>query len=170
VLKWRETFRGVLAMSIRIGLFSILTILATAVGCSHGGSEDDAAPADTTGDQALSGNTPLSQDLLCAAVKAADDSNQGEGLKKIPQGSLKGDAAKDFKSFQKNMLPDFPSQGFELPVKLGAKTFTFVMVQENNDGGQEIGIYREDGSTVATVANSESEQGTWSKPADKCPE
>jgi hypothetical protein len=43
------------------------------------------------------------------------------------------------------------------------------MVVDNNDGGQSLGIYRTDGSNVATVFNSESEQGTWSKPADKCP-
>jgi hypothetical protein len=158
-------------MLIRIGRLSLLTILTSLIaGCAHGGGDDASAPADQAGDQALSSDAPLSQDLLCAAVKAADDSNNGDHLKSIPQGNLKGDAARDFKSFQKNMLPDFPSQAFELPVKLGSKTFTFVMVIESNDGGQEIGVYRTDGSAVATVANSESEQGTWSKPADKCPE
>jgi hypothetical protein len=155
-------------------MVSILTIVTSLVtGCAHRGGDDASAPAEQGGDQALStsnSDPPLSQELLCAAVKAADDSNDGQSLKSLPQASLKGDAARDFKSFQKGMVSDFPSQAFELPVKLGSKTFTFVMVQENNDGGQEIGIYREDGSTVATVANSESEQGTWSKPADKCPE
>jgi hypothetical protein len=157
-------------MSTRIGSVSILAITALLTACSGGSGDDASVPADQSGDEALSNGKPLSQDLLCAAVKAADDSNDGQGLKSIPESSLKGDAAKDFKSFQKNMLPDYPSQAFQLPVKLGSKTYSFVMVIESNDGGQEIGVYRTDGSSVATVSNSESEQGTWSKPADKCPE
>ena len=104
-------------------------------------------------------------------MKAADDnSTDPQGMTEVKEADLKGDALKDFKSFQKNMLPDYPSQAFHLPVKLAGKTYTFLMVVENNDGGQYLGIYRTDGSSVATVANSESEQGTWSKPADKCPE
>jgi hypothetical protein len=155
-------------------MISILTVLTSLVaGCAHGGGDDASAPADQGGDQALSTSSsdpPLSQDLLCAAVKAADDSNDGQDLKSIPEGNLKGDALRDFKAFQKGMASDFPSQAFALPVKLASKTFSFIMVLESNDGGQEIGVYRTDGSTVATISNGESEPGTWSKPADKCPQ
>jgi hypothetical protein len=167
-----------LFMSTRIGSLALVAVLSAlaslATGCGSKDDSSDGAPADQGADlSAASGNQPLSQDLLCAAVKAADDDGsdpQGNKLKPVAQSALKGDAAKDFKSFQKNMLPDFPSQAFELPVPLNGKTFTFLMVVDNNDGGQSLGIYRTDGSNVATVFNSESEQGTWSKPADKCPE
>lgn len=153
---------------MRIATFALVaavTALTSLVGC--------ASDAQSTGDDtaaAASSEHALSQDLLCAAVKEANDDSSSPSGKEIKESALKGDSLKDFKSFQKNMLPDYPSQAFELPVKLDGKTYDFIMVVENNDGGQYIGVYRTDGSTVATVANSESENGDWGpKPADKCP-
>lgn len=161
-------------MSTRIASLALVTLFAgltTLVGCASDASPDAQAADDEAA--ATSASHPLSKDLLCAAVKeASDDSTDpiSAKLKEVQQSSLKGDALKDFKSFQKNMLPDYPSQAFDLPVTLDGKTYTFLMVVENNDGGQYIGVYRTDGSTIATVANSESENGDWGPaPADTCP-
>jgi hypothetical protein len=118
----------------------------------------------------VSSGSHLSQDLVCAAVAAAEANSEGEGLTSIPQSKLRGDALHDFKAFQRNTLPDYPSVAYELPVKLGTKTYTFIMVSENNDGGGAVGLYRTDGSVVATDEYSESESNPWSSPADKCPD
>jgi hypothetical protein len=111
-------------------------------------------------------HAPLSKDLLCAAVAAADEQN-GD-LVGIDESDLKGDARRDFKEFQKGMANDFPSAAYKMPVKLGSKTFDFILVVETNDGGGQMGIYRTDGSTVATESSGESDPFTWSSPADKC--
>jgi hypothetical protein len=143
---------------------AVACVTSFAAGCAAHHADDSTSPP--TDDNLTS--APLTQDLICAAVKAADDSNDGEKLKKMAESELKGAALADFKSFQKNELPDFPSQAFELPVKLAAKTFTFVMVIESNDGGQSIGVYKTDGTKVSEIFNGESEPGTWKAPADKC--
>jgi hypothetical protein len=152
-----------LVASVALGLF--------AVGCAapSGGDEpEQAVGADLAhGSSSSSAHSPISKDLLCAAVAMADQSDQ-VSLATIPESKLKGDALSDFKAFQKGMVSDFPSEAFELPVKLGDKTFTFILVTETNDGGGSMGIYRTDGSTVATESSGESDPFTWSSPADKC--
>ena len=153
-----------LVASLALGLF--------AVGCAapSGGDEpEQAGSADLShGSASTSSHGQISQDLLCAAVAMADQSDQ-LSLTPIDEKKLKGDALADFKAFQKGMKDDFPSSAFELPVKLGNKTFTFILVTETNDGGGSMGIYRmQDGSTVASESSGESDPFTWSKPADKC--
>lgn len=154
-----------LVASVALGLF--------AVGCAapSGGDEaEQGTSADLTHASSASSaasHGQISQDLLCAAVAMADQSDQ-LSLTTIPESKLKGDALADYKAFQKGMASDFPSSAFELPVKLGDKTFTFILVTETNDGGGSMGIYRTDGSNVASESSGESDPFTWSKPADKC--
>lgn len=101
----------------------------------------------------------------------ANDHNAGDGLDAVDRKDLKGDALSDFKAWQRGMVSDYPSEAFAMPVKLGNKTYTFILVVENNDGGGSMGIYRTtNGSTVATISGSESGDWTWSAPADKCPD
>lgn len=138
------------------------------VGCAA----DTSSGAPTTSvpeEEDLTKAGPLSQPLVCAAVKAATDHQDGSGLKSVAQSALKGDALKDFKAWQKGMVSDYPSSAYELPVPLGKKTYTFWLVLESNDGGGAIGVYRTDGRAVATDLYSESEDNGWSAPADKCP-
>jgi hypothetical protein len=154
-----------LAMFALLGSISVLSFGA---GCAAPVSAEQNAGTAEELSTASSGH--LSQDLVCAAVSAAENNDQADGLTTIPESKLRGDALRDFKEFQKHMLPDYPSQAFELPVKLGTKTYTFIMVIENNDGGGAMGVYRTDGSVVATDEYSESESNPWSSPADKCPD
>jgi hypothetical protein len=158
-----------------VALFAALSLTAGAAGCTT--ESADAPPVATdqaTAEALATASAPhLSQDLLCAAVKAADDYNNtspGPKLVAIPESKLNSDALHDFKAWQRNMLPDYPSEAFELPVKLAGKTYSFILVVENNDGGGAIGVYRTDGSVVASDMYSESEGNPWSSPADKCPD
>jgi hypothetical protein len=145
--------------------------LFTVVGC--GSSDGSASPADEpastpgTDDSELK-KDQLSQDLICAAVSAANDMGDPSGLKSVPQSKLKGDALKDFRSWQRGFAGDYPSQAFELPVTLKGKTYTFILVTEMNDGGGSTGIYREDGRTVTWYSAGESGDINWSAPGDKC--
>jgi hypothetical protein len=141
------------------------------IGCAA--DAPDAADQATAEALATASAAHISQDLLCAAVHAAEDYNNtspGPHLVAIPQSKLKGAALHDFKEWQRNMLPDYPSEAFELPVELNGRTYTFTLVVENNDGGGAVGVYRTDGSFVASDTYSESEVNPWSSPADKCPE
>jgi hypothetical protein len=149
-------------------VFASLSIFAA--GCaSETGSPDDAAEASGAALSSASAAHPeISKELLCAAVNEAEQSNDGDGMVGIDERDLKGDAKSDFKEFQKGMADDFPSEAFKMPVKLGDKTYDFILVVETNDGGGSMGIYRTDGSTVATESSGESDPFTWSSPADKC--
>jgi hypothetical protein len=158
-----------------MALLASLPLVAGAVGCAVEGAETPSNGSDQATAEALATASAghLSQDLLCAAVHAAEDyngSSMSPKLVGIPQSKLKGDALHDFKAWQKNMLPDYPSEAFELPVELNGRKYTFVLVVENNDGGGAVGVYRTDGSFVASDLYSESEGNPWSSPADKCPE
>jgi hypothetical protein len=151
-----------------LALFASLTVFA--VGCAGA----DGAPAEAEQGTAAaiksssSSDHAISQDLLCAAVAAAEQGSEGDGLSGLSERDLKGDALSDFKAFQKGMANDYPSSAYELPVKLGSKTYDFILVVETNDGGGSMGIYRKDGSTVASESSGESDPFTWSSPADKC--
>jgi len=153
--------------ALHFALATTLTIFSAALtGC---GGADASAPTDPSGDEEdLTKAGPLSQDLVCAAVGAFNDLGDPTGLTSVAEKDLTGDALKDFKSFQKGMASDYPSEAYKLPVKFKNKTYTFLMVQENNDGGTYAGIYRLDGRTVATFSQSESGDPNWSSPADKC--
>jgi hypothetical protein len=152
---------------------SLLTLVALslsslAFACS-GASGADSSPTEGD-DQAVTSSATLSQDLVCAVVKAADDHSDGNGLKGVNESALKGDALSDFKAWQKGMASDYPSHAFELPVPFKGKTYTFLLVSEQNDGGGSVGVYKENGQRVAAMSAGESESTSWSKPADKCPE
>jgi hypothetical protein len=150
-----------------LALFASLTL--TAVGCAGTDGSVSAEPEQgSVAEIKAAPSAQISKDLLCAAVSAAEETNGGDGLVGISERDLKGDAKADFKEFQKGMVSDFPSEAFELPVKLGSKTYDFILVVETNDGGGQMGLYREDGSTVATESSGESDPFTWSSPADKC--
>jgi hypothetical protein len=148
--------------SSTIGLFASFSLIAA---CAAPVTAEDSSG----GDLSSASSSHLSQDLVCAAVSVANDHFDGQGLDAFPESKLKGDALHDFKSWQKNMLPDYPSAAFYMPVKLGTKTYTFLMVTENNDGGGAVGVYRTDGSVVTTDEYSESEGNPWSSPGDQCP-
>jgi hypothetical protein len=148
-----------------IALLATVSLLAACAAPVTGSAEESSGA-----DLSSASSSGLSQDLVCAAVSAANDHFAGEALSSFPQSKLQGDALHDFKSWQKDMLPDYPSAAFYLPVKLGTKTYTFLMVTENNDGGGAVGVYRTDGSVVATDLYSESENNPWSSPADQCPD
>ncbi|MFO0671204.1 MAG: hypothetical protein U0235_16515 [Polyangiaceae bacterium] len=147
-----------------IAAFAFLSV--SAIAC--GGAGDRQVEPPSADEEALKTSKALSQDLVCAAIKAAEDNPNQEGLVRIKQSALKGDALKDFKDWQKNMLPDYPSSAYELPVELKGKTYKFVLVSEMNDGGGSIGIYRESGETVTYESGGESATLTWSAPGDKC--
>jgi hypothetical protein len=136
-------------------------------GCAASSSPEGADQAGSAADLTAA-HQDISKDLLCAAVAAADETNGGDGLVGIDERDLKGDAKADFKEFQKGMADDYPSSAYKLPVKLGSKTYDFILVVETNDGGGSMGIYRTDGSTVATESSGESDPFNWSSPADKC--
>lgn len=153
-------------LSFAVGL-AFASVLSLA-GCAAD-SADSAPPADgATDDQDLTKAGPLSKDLVCAARKAFDDNSEGEGLAAVPRSDLKGDALADFKTFQKGMASDYPSRAFKLPVPFKGKTYSFIVVLEENDGGMYAGIYRLDGRSVATLSQGESGEPNWSKPADSC--
>jgi len=148
----------------------VLAVLACSVLAVACGGSPESTQTDTTSNAEDDLTKALSHDMVCAAVAAADDSNEGQDLKSISESKLKGDALKDYKAWQKGMVSDYPSQAFELPVKLKGKTYTFWMVVEMNDGGGSIGVYRTSGATVSTMSGGESDSPTWDAPADKCPQ
>ncbi len=117
----------------------------------------------------------IDQQLVCAAVAAYYDvsGNQTEqSLKKIPQSQLAGDALSDFKLFQKNMLPDYPSQAYAITLKRAKQSaVSAILIEENNDGGGAGGVYlASSGKRIAQGYYSESENFSWDTPlADKCP-
>lgn len=157
---------------MKLSLVVTLLALSTGIVACGGTSAGDVAPETETADEGAlktSGAT-LSKDMVCAAVKTYNDNSDGDGWKSLAQKDLKGSALKDFKEFQKNMLPDYPSQAFEMPVDFKGKTYKFVLVTESNDGGMYMGIYKTNGDTVATMSCSESGTPRWSAPADGCPE
>jgi hypothetical protein len=138
-------------------------------GCS---GSDSSAPTDSTANDPTGEDDltkALSPDMICATSKAFDDL-QGDptSLKSVAQKSLKGDALKDFKEFQKGMAGDYPSEAYELPVPFKGKKYTFLLVWESNDGGMYAGVYRTDGRTVFSFSQSESGEPSYSAPADKC--
>ncbi len=146
-------------------LASLLLVSSFAVAC--GGAPDPAPAESATAEEDLT--KALSHALVCAAVAAADDSNQGSNLVTIAQSKLKGDALHDFKSWQKGMVADYPSAAYELPVKLNGHTYTFWLVVEMNDGGGSQGVYRTtNGATVSIESGGESADLSWTAPADKC--
>jgi hypothetical protein len=149
-----------------ISLAAALVLAPFAVAC--GGAQD--ASSDTSNNATAEDDLTkaLSHDLICAAVAAADNSNNGDGLTEIAKSKLKGDALKDYNAWQKGMVSDYPSAAYELPVTLKGKTYTFWMVVEMNDGGGSIGVYRTNGSTVSTESGGESDTLSWDAPADKC--
>jgi hypothetical protein len=150
-----------------LAAFASLSIFAA--GCAAESSSDDVQAASGAAlSSASAAHHEISKELLCAAVNEAEQSNDGSGMVGIDERDLKGDAKADFKEFQKGMANDFPSEAFKMPVKLGDKTYDFILVVETNDGGGSMGIYRTDGSTVATESSGESDPFTWSSPADKC--
>lgn len=152
---------------MRLSFAIAFVVLSTSAIACGGTSAADVDPP-SADEEALVTNKPLSQDLVCAAIKAAEDNPNYEGLVAMKQSALKGDALKDFKSWQKNMLPDYPSAAYELPVELKGKTYKFVLVSEMNDGGGSIGIYRQSGETVTYESGGESATLSWSAPGDKC--
>ncbi len=155
-----------------LGNLMIVALGVVAVAC--GGSAADPVPSPTDGDVQQGDEQDLtktlSQGLLCAAVTEATANNNSPSLPSLAKADLKGDALADFKAWQKGMVSDYPSEAFTMPVKFGKKTYSFILVIENNDGGGSMGIYRTNGSTVATISGSESGDWTWSAPADKCPD
>ena len=155
-------------MPRHLPILSVLlcSLLAVACGGSPDATQTDPSPATTEDDLTKA----LSHELVCAAVAAADNSNQGSDLVEIAQSKLKGDALHDFKSWQKGMVADYPSAAYELPVKLHGKTYTFWMVVEMNDGGGSQGVYRLNGATVSIMSGGESADLSWTAPADKCPQ
>jgi hypothetical protein len=146
-------------------LLAVLALAPLAVACG-GAPESTSSNDEATAEDDLT--KALSQDMICAAVNAADNSNEGDGLTSVPKSKLKGDALHDFNAWQKGMVSDYPSQAYELPVKVKGKTYTFWMVVEMNDGGGSVGVYRTSGATVATQSGGESDSPEWSSPADKC--
>lgn len=153
----------------KLALAAVLVFSAMSVACG-GSPASDPAPATPDGTENEDDLTKqLSTDLICAAVAAADESNQGSDLRGVPESKLKGDALKDFKAWQKGMVSDYPSSAYELPVKFKGKTYTFWLVVEMNDGGGSQGIYRTtNGMTVVTESGGESDSVEWSAPANKC--
>jgi hypothetical protein len=148
--------------------FASLSIFAAGCAAESGSSDDASAASGAALSSTSAAQHDLSKELLCAAVNEAEQSNGGDGMVGIDERDLKGDAKSDFKEFQKGMANDFPSEAFKMPVKLGDKTYDFILVVETNDGGGSMGIYRTDGSTIATESSGESDPFTWSSPADKC--
>jgi hypothetical protein len=106
--------------------------------------------------------------MVCAAVNAADDEDLGTLGAALDEKDLRGQALADFKSWQKGMAAEFPSEAYELPVTLKGKTYTFWYVKEENDGGECAGVYRTDGRVVSFFCAGESGNIVWSAPADKC--
>jgi len=153
-------------------LVPVAALLLSCLAFACGGSPDASpSPAPTENDGAAEEDLTkaLSKSLVCAAAAAADDTNQGSGLTAVAESKLKGDALRDFKSWQKGMVSDYPSQAFELPVKLKGHTYNFWLVVEMNDGGGSQGIYKTtDGSVVTSESGGESDSVEWSAPADKC--
>lgn len=152
-------------MKLSLTLVAALAVGVFAVGCASPTGADDTA---TSEGAATSASHELSQDMLCAVVNEASQSD-GTGLKTIKESALKGDSLKDYKEFQKGMASDYPSAAYELPVKFQNKTYDFILVLEENDGGGYMGVYRTDGSTVVTMSQSESGDPQWSDDkASKC--
>jgi hypothetical protein len=157
-------FSSLPVRSLSVAAALVLAPLAVACG---GAPEPTSSNDEATAEDDLT--KALSQDMICAAVAAADDSNNGDGLKSVPKSKLKGNALHDFNAWQKGFSGDYPSEAYELPVKLKGKTYTFWLVVEMNDGGGSIGVYRTgNGATVSTESGGESDSPVWDAPADKC--
>src|SRR5262245_37590424 len=109
-----------------LALFASLTVFA--VGCAGVDGSTDERQEGATSSEVKAGHHEISQQLLCAAVAEAEQASDGVGLVGISFRDLKGDAKRDFKEFQRGMENDFPSEAFEMPVKLGAKTYDFILV------------------------------------------
>jgi hypothetical protein len=153
-----------------VRLVPVAALLLSCLAFACGGSPD-ATPSEPASEGAAEEDLTktLSKPLVCAAAAAADDTNQGDGLAGVAESKLKGDALKDFKSWQKGMVSDYPSQAFVLPVTFKGKTYKFWLVVEMNDGGGSQGIYKTtDGSVVTSESGGESDSAEWSAPADSC--
>jgi hypothetical protein len=152
-------------------LVPVAALLLSCLAFACGGSPDEGAPPPAAGEGSAEEDLTktLSKPLVCAAAAAADDSNEGSGLSGVAESKLKGDALRDFKSWQKGMVSDYPSQAFVLPVTFKGKTYKFWLVIEMNDGGGSQGIYKTtDGSVVTSESGGESDSVEWSAPADNC--
>ncbi len=119
------------------------------------------------------GTVAIDKTLTCAAVKtffAAEENNE-TGLTILAQSKLKGDALADFKSFQKGMLPDYPSEAYAVTIKRPKlASVPGIVVVEHNDGGMYGGVYLADGRRIGAGSAGESTDFTWdSKTANSCP-
>lgn len=144
-------------------------VAALLTACGDGGSAGVGNRATPAEEQDLA-SRPLSQELICAAVASYYEHADLDGLRGVSVGNLKGDALRDFKAWQRGIEADYPSEAYELPVPFRGKTYWFLLVTENNDGGGSVGVYRKDGRVVATHSYGESSPIRWSKPADSCPD
>ena len=103
----------------------------------------------------------FSKEDVASFKKAFDEKGfAGFNGNALTLGELKGDAAADFKTFQKHMMPDYPSAA----VRTTINGNDVVLVNESNDGGSYYGIYNPtSGKRLAAGMASESGEPTWTK-------